>query len=391
MRLPCENTQVWVYHSLVLLVIACPCALVISTPVSIVTAIGAATRKGILFKSANSLETTGKIDIIAFDKTGILTENSPKLINIYSLGETEKSSILQIAASLEQRSEHPLAKAIITEAKKKELTLQIPHEFLVKPGKGIQAKLSDKLDCGYQDPQIAYLLGKNRLLPHLNQELYMVGNRRLFPHIPPEVSSLLDEISNLGQTPVLVGTEENLLGIITLADGLRLETREALRLIETAGPKQLVMLTGDSQSVARQIVEQLGIFDYRAELLPQDKFQEIQKLKKQGTVGMVGNKINDTPALASADVSFAVGRTDIALETADVVLVGDDLRRLAYAIGLSRKTVSVIKQNIIFSLFAKALFLLLGSFGVVDLVVVVLADTATSLLVTLNGMRLFKI
>ena len=386
-----QDMNEWIYHGLVLLVIACPCALVISTPVSIVSAIGAATRKGILFKGGNSLETAGKIDILAFDKTGTLTEGLPKVLNIYSLGEEERSSILQIAASLEQRSEHPLAKAIIAEAKKQGLTLQKPHEFLAIPGKGIQAKLSDKSDCGYQDPQIASLLGKNRLLPHLNRELYMVGNRRLFSHIPPEVSSLLAQISNLGQTPVLVGTKEGLLGIITLADGLRLESREAVRLIETAGPKQVVVLTGDAKSVAQQMVEQLGIFDYRAELLPKDKLQEIQKLQEQGIVGMVGDGINDAPALAEADVSFAVGRTDVALESADVVLVADDLRRLAYAISLSRKTVSVIQQNIIFSLLTKALFLILGSFGVVGLVVAVLADTGSSLLVTFNGMRLFKV
>ncbi len=386
-----QNLEDWIYHALVLLVIACPCALVISTPVSIVSAIGAATRKGILFKGGNSLETAGKIDILAFDKTGTLTEGLPKVLNIYSLGEKERTSILQIAASLEQRSEHPLAKAIIAEAKKQGLTLQKPHEFIAIPGKGIQAKLSDESDCGFQDPQVASLLGKNRLLPHLNQELYMVGNRRLFPNIPPEVSSLLAEISNLGQTSVLVGTKEGLIGIITLADGLRLEAREAIRLIETAGPKEVVVLTGDSKAVARQMVEQLGIFDYRAELLPKDKLEEIQRLQEQGIVGMVGDGINDAPALASADVSFAVGRTDIALESADVVLVADDLRRLAYAISLSRKTVSVIQQNIIFSLFTKALFLLLGSFGVVGLVVAVLADTGSSLLVTFNGMRLFKV
>ncbi|KST65409.1 heavy metal translocating P-type ATPase [Mastigocoleus testarum] len=386
-----QDMKVWIYHALVLLVIACPCALVISTPVSIVSAIGAATRKGILFKGGNSLETAGKIDILAFDKTGTLTEGLPKVLNIYSLGEQERSSILQIAASLEQRSEHPLAKAIIAEAKKQGLTLQTPHEFVAIPGKGIQAKLSDKLDCGVQDPQVASLLGKNHLLPHLNQEFYMVGNRRLFTNIPPEVSSLLAEISNLGQTPVLVGTKGGLIGIITLADGLRLEAREAVRLIETAGPKEVVILTGDSKSVAQQMVEQLGIFDYRAELLPKDKLLEIQRLQEQGIVGMVGDGINDAPALASADISFAIGRTDIALETADVVLVADDLRRLAYAISLSRKTVSVIQQNIIFSLITKALFLLLGSFGFVGLAVAVLADTGSSLLVTFNGMRLFKV
>ncbi|MDY6902688.1 MAG: HAD-IC family P-type ATPase, partial [Cyanobacteriota bacterium] len=265
-----------------------------------------------------------------------------------------------------------------------------PHEFVAIPGKGIQAKLSDRLDCGYQDPKIASLLGHNKILPHLNQELYMVGNPRLFPHIPASASSILNRISDRGQTPVLVGTKENILGIIALADGLRLEATEAVRLIQKTGIKQVLMLTGDRTSVARQMVEQLGISDYRAELLPQDKLQEIQQLKKQGIVAMVGDGINDTPALASANVSFAIGRTDIALETADVVLVGDDLRQLAYAINLSRKTVSVIQQNIIFSLITKGLFLLLGSFGFVGLIIAVLADTGTSLLVTLNGMRLFK-
>ena len=251
--------------------------------------------------------------------------------------------------------------------------------------------MSDESDCSDQDPQVASMMGENTPLPDLAQELYMVGNRRLFPRIPPEVSSLLAEISNLGQTPVLVGTKAGLLGIITLADGLRLEATEAVRLIETAGPKQVVILTGDSKFVAQQMVEQLGIFDCRAELLPKDKLQEIEKLKDQGIVGMVGDGINDALALASADVSFAVGRTDIALETADVVLVADDLRRLAYAISLSRKTVSVIQQNIIFSLLTKALFLLLGSLGVVSLAVAVLADMGSSLLVTFNGMRLFKV
>lgn len=385
------DIYIWIKQSLVILVIACPCALVISTPVSIVAAIGAATRKGILFKGGQSLETAGKIDIIAFDKTGTLTEGSPKVMDIYTLGEKDKNSILQIAASIEQHSEHPLAKAIIAQAKKQKLTLQKPHNFVAIPGKGIQAKLSDLLDCGYQDLKIASLLGHNRILPHLNQELYMVGNPRLFPHIPPSVSSILNQISNRGQTPVLVGTKENIFGIIVLADGLRLEATEAVRLIKKTGIKQVLMLTGDRKSVALVMVDQLGISDYRAELLPQDKLEEIQQLKKQGTVAMVGDGINDTPALASADVSFAIGRTDIALETADIVLVGDDLRQLAYAINLSRKTVSVIQQNIIFSLITKGLFLILGSFGFVGLITAVLADTGTSLLVTLNGMRLSKL
>ena len=187
-----------------------------------------------------------------------------------------------------------------------------------------------------------------------------------------------------------MGTAEELLGAIALADGLRLEATEALRQLKQVGVKRLVMLTGDRSVVAKQIATQVGIKDYRAELLPLDKLQEIQQLRRSGVVGMVGDGINDAPALAAASVSFAVGGIDIALETADVVLVGSDLRKLAYAVNLSRRTVSIIQQNVVFSLVTKGLFLLLGTFGVVGLALAVLADTGTSLLVTANGMRLFK-
>jgi Cd2+/Zn2+-exporting ATPase len=186
----------------------------------------------------------------------------------------------------------------------------------------------------------------------------------------------LREIENLGQTPVLVGTNQELLG--------------AIRQLKQIGLKRLVMLTGDRSAIAKQIAQQVGITEYRAELLPAEKLQEINQLRRFGVVGMVGDGINDTPALAAADISFAVGGIDITLETADVVLVGSDLRKLAYAVDLSRRTVSVIQQNIIFSLVTKGLFLLLGTFGFVGLAIAVLADTGTSLLVTANGMRLFK-
>ena len=385
-----QDIHICFYNALVLLVIACPCALVISTPVSIISAIGAASRKGILFKSTNSLETAGKIDIIAFDKTATLTQGLPKVVNIYSLGEKEKTSILQIAASLEQQSEHPFAKAIILEAQNQGLVLQKPYEFIAKPGKGIQAKLSQNSDSTLCDPQIASLFGQNSLLSYINRELYMVGNPSLFSSIPLEINGLLAKINHLGQTPVLVGTKQGLLGIITLADRLRVEAKQTLNLIQTTGVKQVLMLTGDSKSVAQQIVKQLGIAHYRSELLPQDKLQEIEKLKYHGIVAMVGDGINDAPALASADVSFSIGHTDLALETADVVLLNEDLRLLAHAIYLSRKTASVIQQNIIFSLLTKALFLFLGTFGIVGIFLAVLVDTATSLLVTLNGMRLFN-
>ncbi|OWY67757.1 cadmium-translocating P-type ATPase [cyanobacterium TDX16] len=361
--------DVWLYRALVMLVIACPCALVISTPVSIVSAIGAATHQGVLFKGGNALETAGHLTSLAFDKTGTMTQGLPTVQKVYGVGETSVRLVFQVAASLEQQSEHPLAKAIVAEARANSIEFQTPEQFTALPGKGIAAKIGNSS--------------------------YLVGNQRLFVErdipLSREAEAILSEIELLGQTPVLVGTTKGLLGAIALADGLRLEAAEAMRQMRQVGLKRLVMLTGDRTAVAKQIAQQVGIVDYRAELLPQDKLHCIQQLKRSGAVGMVGDGINDAPALAAADISFAVGGIDIALETADVVLVGNDLRKLAYTVALSRRTVSIIQQNVVFSLVTKGLFLLLGTLGVVGLVVAVLADTGTSLLVTANGMRLFKV
>lgn len=360
--------DVWFYRALVMLVIACPCALVISTPVSIVSAIGAATRQGVLFKGGNALERAGQLTTLAFDKTGTITQGLPIVQKVYDFGNVSANMVLQIAAILEQRSEHPLAKAIAAKAHELGIELETPMNFTALPGKGIQATWSERL--------------------------YLVGNRRLFAEqgisLSSEVESLLTEIEQLGQIPVLVGTKQELLGAIALSDGIRLEATAAIQQLKRLGLKHLVMLTGDRARIAGQIAQQVGITEYQAELLPEDKLQEIQQLRRTGVVGMVGDGINDAPALAAADISFAVGGIDIALETADVVIVGSDLRRLAYAVELSRRTVSVIQQNVVFSLVTKGLFLLLGTFGFVGLAVAVLADTGTSLLVTANGMRLFQ-
>ncbi len=361
--------SVWVYRALVMLVIACPCALVISTPVSIVSAIGAATRRGVLFKGGSALEVAGRMTTLAFDKTGTLTQGLPVVQNVYDLGEISSTQVLMIAACLEQQSEHPFAKAMVDYAKAQGLELQAPENFKALPGKGIWGKFGERV--------------------------YFVGNRRLFTEhdipLPSEAAALLNEIESLGRTPVLVGTQTGFLGAIALADGLRLEATEAVRQLKQVGLKRLVMLTGDRSGVAEQIAHQIGILEYRAELLPEDKLHEIEKLRREGVVGMVGDGINDIPALAAADISFAMGGIDIALETADVVLVGTDLRRLAYAVELSRRTVSVIKQNVVLSLVTKGLFLLLATLGFVGLAVAVLADMGTSLLVTANGMRLFRV
>jgi Zn2+/Cd2+-exporting ATPase len=364
-----QSFDVWMYRALVMLVIACPCSLVISTPVSIVSAIGAATRKGVLFKGGHALETAGNLHTLALDKTGTITQGSPLVQQIYSYSETNETRLLQIAASLEQQSEHPLAKAIVTTAKNKGIELQTPHNFQSFPGRGVKA--------------------------NLREHMYVVGNRRLFQQVgiilSNEAESLLVEIESHGQTPVLVGNDKEFLGAIALADGVRSEAGEAMRKLKQAGLKQLVMLTGDRKMVAKRIAGEVGITEFRAELLPEDKLTKIQQLRHTGVTGMVGDGINDTPALAAADISFALGTIDVALETADVVLVGSDLRKLAYAVDLSRRTVSVIKQNVVFSLVTKGLFLLLGTFGFVGLAVAVLADTGSSLLVIANGMRLFKV
>jgi Cd2+/Zn2+-exporting ATPase len=276
--------------------------------------------------------------------------------------------VLLIAASLEQHSEHPLAKAIVAQAKAQGLPLEAPESFTAVPGKGVWAKFG--------------------------QTLYCVGNRRLFAEqdieFLAETESLLDEIEAQGQTPVLIGTHQGLVGAIALADGIRLEATEAIRSLKHQGFKQIVMLTGDKRTVAHRIAQQAGINEVQAELLPEDKLHTIDKLRSSGRVGMVGDGINDTPALAAADVSFAVGKLDVALEVADVVLVGNDLRRLPDAIQLSRRTLAVIKQSIVIALALNATFVVLGALGLIGLPIAVLEDMGSSLLVTLNAMRLFK-
>lgn len=363
-----QSFQPWFYKALVLLVIACPCALVIATPVSLISAIGAATRQGVLFKGGNALETAGRLKTIAFDKTGTITQGLPVVQQVHSLGAMSDTMILMIAASLEQRSEHPIAKAIAAHATAQGLELAIPESFTAVPGKGIWATFGTAV--------------------------YLVGNRRLFEDQGIELSDdaqlRLQEIESQGQTPVLVGTQQGLVGAIAVADGIRLEAAEAVRLLKRMGINCMVMLTGDRAPVARQIAQQVGIEEYQAELLPEDKLQAIYRLRRSGVTGMVGDGINDTPALAAADVSFAVGKIDVALEAADVVLVGNDLRRLADAIHLSRRTLSVIQQSITIALILNATFIVLGILGVIGLPIAVFEDMGSSLLVTLNAMRLFN-
>lgn len=360
--------DVWFYRALVLLVISCPCALVISTPVSIVSAIGNASRHGVLIKGGAHLEQMGRIKAVAFDKTGTLTIGKPLVTDVAPLNGIVKQELLLLAAAIEKWSEHPLAQAIV--AKAGNAPLKTVTKFKALIGRGAQADV---------DGQTVY-----------------VGNRRLFEeigHALAEYEALLTQLEQQGKTVMLVGTEQQVLGAIAVADTLRENSTDAVAALRAAGVQNLAMLTGDNKRVAAAIAEKLSIDTFYSELLPEDKVAALKDLaRKYGSVAMVGDGVNDAPALATANVGIAMGvaGSDTALETADIALMSDDLSKLAYVMKLSRKTVVIIKQNITFSLVIKLLFVV-GTFaGFVNLWLAVLADTGASLLVTLNGMRLAR-
>ncbi len=363
--------QLWFERALILLVVSCPCALVISTPVSIVAAIGSAAKKGVLIKGGAYLEEAGALQVIAFDKTGTLTEGKPEVNLIIPVAGIRQERVIEVAAAIEKRSQHPLAEAILKYAG--EQNVQVPEgtDFQSFTGKG----------AGLQ----------------LNGQYYYIGNSRLFEEMKIPLQSLQEQIAVLqkrGNTVMIVGSSQETLGLIAVADKIRESSRAALAGLHAAGITKLVMLTGDNAGTARVIAEELGLDDYRAELLPDNKLAAIQQLQQQyGKVAMVGDGVNDAPALATATVGIAMGGagTDTALETADIALMADDLTKLPYAIHLSRKALGVIKQNISFSLVVKAVFLVATFLGMANLWMAVFADTGAALLVIANGMRLMKV
>ncbi|UNC91483.1 heavy metal translocating P-type ATPase [Candidatus Contubernalis alkaliaceticus] len=357
----------WFYRGLTLLVISCPCALVISTPVSIVSAIGNAAKRGILIKGGAHLEEAGRISVAAFDKTGTLTEGKPVLNKIISCKGFTREQILSLAASLESRSEHPLGKAITREAKKLKLNLKEPEKFEALTAMGVKGKLDG--------------------------ELFFVGRPLLFEKNGVNLAEWSEDIKQLeeeGQTVLVLGTCREILGLLSLADQIRGEAYRAVEKLKNMGIKT-VMLTGDNPASARNIAEKLGIDQYHAALLPQDKVEKMKELTgKYGKTIMVGDGINDAPALAVASVGIAMGAagSDTALETADIALMSDDLSGVPEVIQLSRAAVSIIKQNIAFSLLIKLGAVLLVFPGWLTLWMAVLADEGVLLLVSLNGMRL---
>jgi Cd2+/Zn2+-exporting ATPase len=357
----------WFYKGLVLLVISCPCALVISTPVSIVAAIGNASRRGALIKGGAYLEQMGSIRAIAFDKTGTLTYGKPQVTDIAGLDADERE-LLIVAASVEKWSEHPLARAIV--AKADGLPLKSAGKFTALVGKGAEAEI---------DGETVY-----------------VGNARLFEelgHPAQRFAALVDRLEEAGKTVMLVGTKGRLYGLVAVADTLREDSAAAVATLRRWGMEHVAMLTGDNSRVAGTTAAKLGMDEFYSDLLPEEKVAAVERLKKQyGSVVMVGDGVNDAPALAAADVGVAMGvaGSDAALETADIALMADDLGKLAYVIQLGRKTVAVIKQNIIFAIIVKAVFVALTFAGMANLWLAVFADTGASILVTLNGMRLMR-
>lgn len=363
-----QSFAIWFYRALVLLVISCPCALVISTPVSIVSAIGNASRNGVLIKGGAYLEKMGAIKAIAFDKTGTLTIGQPTVTDVLAMNGKTEEEILSIASSIEKFSEHPVAQAIVNKAKGFPVLKATNFKALV--GKGVQA--------------------------NIDETTVYIGNSRLFEELQYSLDAfapLVEKLEMQGKTVMLVGTKEGIYGILAVADTIRENSLSAVEALRNVGIRAIIMLTGDNQRVANAIAERLGLNAFYSNLLPENKVETIQELAAQyGSVAMVGDGVNDAPALAAADIGIAMGvaGSDVALETADIALMSDDLAKLGYVMKLSRKTLSIIKQNIIFAIVVKIIFLGMTVFGAANLWMAVFADMGASMLVTLNGMRLVR-
>ncbi len=349
----------WFYRALVLLVVACPCALVISTPVSIVSAISAAAKNGVLIKGGAYLEAAGSLRALAFDKTGTLTHGEPVVTSVVPLNGWSEPDILAVAAAAERYSEHPLGAAIVRAARERQIDhMQIVTNATARTGRGVEATVGDR-SVRIGTPQ--FVLNGNSTAP-IDEQVVALEQR--------------------GQTTVVVSVDGIAVGLIGLADTLRSETRDALTAIKRAGIRHTVMLTGDRQPVARAIASEIGIDQIESELMPEQKVQAIERLlDRYGSVGMVGDGVNDAPALARSTVgiAMAVAGTDTALETADIALMRDDLSAVEYTIRLSRSAKRVIGENIGLALAIKVLFLTLAVIGLASLWLAVFADVGASL------------
>lgn len=359
------------YRAMTWLVVASPCALVISTPASILSAIANGARNGVLFKGGVHLEKTAMLKVLAFDKTGTLTKGTPSLTSIHAFENLNEDDVLKLAASLESRSEHPLAKAIVQAAHNRNLNLLPSMEFRAVPGQGVEGKVESR-------------------------NLW-IGNERMFiergVNIPAEIISKAGGLQDDGQTAMFVFevSTQKFLGLLGVADTLREDAMDMIKSLKASGIEHIVMLTGDNAKVAAKIAARAGVDEFHADLLPQDKVTVLRSLqKKYGPVAMVGDGVNDAPSLATADIGIAMGGagTDVAIETADVVLMSDDLRKIPFSIGLARQARKVVWQNLTFAL-GVIVVLVASAFGArLALPLGVVGHEGSTVLVVLNGLRL---
>ncbi|MEO6222899.1 MAG: heavy metal translocating P-type ATPase [Vicinamibacterales bacterium] len=357
----------WAYRALVLLVVACPCALVISTPVTVVSALTVAARAGVLIKGGASLEKLAAVTCVAFDKTGTLTDGRVSVTDVLGVNGATANDVLSVAASLEARSEHPIGRAIVGRARDAGLVVTAGERFRALPGLGAEALVS--------------------------ASVAVIGSHRFFESrelCTDAVHARMAEIEAGGSTPVFIGRDGAALGVIGLADRPRVGSQDVVADLHRAGVDHVVLLTGDTRRSAETIRIASGVDEVYADLMPSDKVTLVEMLRREhGTVAMVGDGVNDAPALATADVGIAMGAagTNVALETADVALMSDDLSKLPFAIHLGRATVRTIRVNVGIALGLKAAFVVLAAFGGATLWMAVLADTGASLLVVANGLR----
>lgn len=360
----------WFYRGLVVLVVSCSCGIALSIPVAVVAAIGNAARHGVLVKGGIYLEIAEKLKVVAFDKTGTITFGKPSVTDILPLNNQTEDTILKLAASIENYSEHPLGEAIVREAKEKGFNLRTVDTFESLPGMGAKVKIG-----AYE---------------------YFIGNKRLFSEylIPTEkIHDQFSELEKQGKTVMLLGSGEELLGIIAVADRVRTEAKNIIQTLKHIGIERVIMLTGDNERIAAAIAQEAGVNEFYAQLLPEDKVETVKRLKeKYHYIAMVGDGVNDAPAMAESDIGIAMGAagTDIAIETSDFVLMADDLGKIPYIIKLSRRTVRNIRQNIILSLLIIAFLVPMALFGWIDLVPGLLINEIGGLVVIVNGLRLLR-
>lgn len=356
------------YRGMTLLVVMSPCALVISTPAATLSALANAARKGILVKGGRAMDMLGSVDIVAFDKTGTLTIGKPVLTDVITIGSTDPDWLLATAAAAEQLSEHPIGDAIVVAAQRDGLDLPLARDLEAVPGHGLISLVNGQ----------RITIGNIQLMRNLGYDL------------PDSVISNQQVLSDEGKSTMFVATESGVIGLLAVADVIRPEVARTLQELKQAGVKRTVMLTGDNFRVANAIAAQIGLDEIQADLLPEDKLEVISALRKQGKVGMIGDGVNDAPALARADIGIAMGSigTDAALETADVVLMSDDLSRVGYAIGLSRKMRRIITMNLSFAIGVIAVLATANLLVGIPLPLGVIGHEGSTVIVILNGLRL---